>query len=105
MGRFKKGALFGGILGAALVWLNTSTKGKKYRNQLFDQAADVYRDVESRVRESDAFDSMTKNKYVSIVKDVVEKYAIENGLAENTKNMIVKLVSNQWSAIKKQKKK
>ncbi len=101
MGNFKKGAFLGGVLGAAIVWLNTSTKGKKYRNQLLDQAAEVYRDVEARVADSGAMDKMTKNKYVSIVKEVVDKYAIDNGMAQSAKNMVVKLVSSQWSSIKK----
>ncbi len=105
MGRFKKGVFLGGIFGAAMVWLNTSTKGKKYRNQLLDQAADVYRDVEDRVRKSGALDKMTRNKYVSIVKEAVDKYAVDNGMAESAKNMIVKLVGGQWANVKKNLKK
>ena len=88
-----------------MVWLNTSTKGKKYRDQLLDQAADVYRDVEDRVRESGALDKMTKNKYVGIVKEVVDKYAVDNEMAQSAKNIVVKLVGNQWSSVKKNLKK
>ena len=102
MGKFKKGVFLGGILGAAMVWLNTSTKGKKYRDQLLDQAAEVYRDVQDRVQDSDAYNVLTKNAYVNIVKEAVDKYAIDNGLAQNAKNMITKLVSRQWTTIKNQ---
>jgi gas vesicle protein len=105
MGKFKKGVFFGGVLGAALVWLNTSTKGKKYRDVLLDQAADVYRDVQERIEESGAMEKITKNKYLSIVREAVDKYAIKNGMAESAKNMIVKLVSSQWNNVKKQMKK
>ena len=42
MGKFNKGVVLGGVLGAAIVWLNTTTKGKQYRTQLVDQAADIY---------------------------------------------------------------
>ena len=105
MGKFKKGMMIGSILGAAMVWLNISTKGKKYRDQLLDQASDVYTRVLERIAQSGTFTQMTKSKYVTIVKEVVHKYAIDNGLAENTKNMIVKIVANQWNAAKKQMKK
>ena len=105
MGTFKKGALFGGILGAAVIWLNTSTKGKKYRDQLLDQATDIYKDVETKIQGSGAFDKMTKNKYVTLVKEAVDTYAIENGLAESTKKMIVTLISGQWTSVKKHLKK
>jgi len=104
MGNFKKGAMFGGIVGAALVWLNTSKKGKAYRDQLLDHAGTVYTDIEAKVKESDAVEKLTKNKYVNIVKDVVEKYAVQNGLAESTKNTIIKLVSSQWGSVNKKAK-
>lgn len=105
MGKFKKGMFFGGILGATMVWLNTSTRGKEYRDKLIDYSADVYSDVLERIKNSDAFDDMTKSKYAMIVKEVVDKYAIDNGLAENTKKMIVSLVSNRWNLAKKHIKK
>ncbi len=105
MGNFKKGAMFGGIIGAALVWLNTSKKGKAYRDQLLDHAGTVYTDIEAKVKESETMDKLTKNKYVNIVKDVVEKYAVQNGLAESTKNTIIKLVNSRWGAVNKNAKK
>ena len=30
----------------------------------------------------------------------VDKYAIENGLAENVKNMVMKIVTAQWNNLK-----
>lgn len=104
MGNFKKGALFGGIVGAALVWLNTSKKGKAYRDQLLEHAGSVYADIEAKVKESDTMEHLTKNKYVSMVKEVVDKYAIQNGLAESTKDAIIRLVSSQWGAVNKKAK-
>jgi len=36
---------------------------------------------------------------------VVDKYAIENGLADNVKQMVMKVVLQQWDKIKKDFKK
>lgn len=109
MGRFKKGLFFGGLLGATLTWMSTTKKGRQTRDQMLDHAAEVYRLVKDKVQESQAWDSMTKQAYVAKVRDVVDKYAIDNGLADNVKNMIMKVVSRQWASVKqevgKQKKK
>ncbi|PIR75835.1 MAG: hypothetical protein CO030_05215 [Candidatus Magasanikbacteria bacterium CG_4_9_14_0_2_um_filter_42_11] len=105
MGKFKKGVVLGGVLGAALVWLNTSTKGKHYRSKLVDQAADVYEKVKQEVEATGAIDNMNKNKYVALVKKTVDKYAIENGMAASVKNTIIRLLSSQWATFKKEVKK
>ena len=102
MGKFKKGLVFGGLLGAGLMWLSTTKKGREVRDQIFDYAADVYADVKERVATSDQFGKMTKNKYVTLVRETVDKYAIQNGLADNVKNMVVKLVSSQLKSIQRE---
>ena len=101
MGRFKKGLFLGGLLGASLTWLNFTKKGKETRAELLDHAAVVYGQVKEKVEASGALDKMTKNKYVKTVQEVVDKYAIENGLADKVKNMVVKLVSSQYNNLKK----
>jgi hypothetical protein len=103
MGKFKKGLFFGSLLGAGLTWLNVTKKGRQTRSQLLDQAADVYGQVRKKLEASGAMDKVTKNKYVSTVKEVVDKYAIENGMADKVKKMVVKLVSSQYSNVKKGK--
>lgn len=102
MGRFNKGVFLGGVLGAALVWLNTTTKGKQYRNQLLDAAADIYERVKEEIMENEKVETLTKHKYVARVKRVVDTYARENELAQDTKDMIVRLLSSQWTAFKKE---
>lgn len=105
MGRFKKGLFLGGLLGAGVMWLNTTKKGRKMREQLLDYSADIYADVKEKVMSSDTWDTMTKSKYVAMVQDAVDKYAIKTGMAENVKNMVVKLVSSQWNQLQSEKKK
>lgn len=102
MGKFKKGLCIGGLLGAGLVWLNTTQKGKELRDTMLDRAADVYVNIKKQVLSSDQYKKMTKNQYVKMVKEYVDKYAIDNGLAENVKNMVTKVVVAQWSKLQKE---
>jgi len=102
MGKFKKGIFLGGLLGAGIMWLNTTKKGKGYRDKLVDHAADVYGNVKDQVLSSNQWQSMTKQKYVAMVRDAVDTYAVKNGMAKDMKNMIVKLVSNQWKMVKEE---
>jgi len=100
MGTFKKGLFLGGLLGAGLMWLSVTKKGKEVRDQILDHAAHVYEEVKKNVLRSDQWKKMNKNQYIKMVKETVDKYAIQNGLAENVKNMIVKVVGSQWEKMK-----
>lgn len=98
---FKKGLFLGGILGAGLMWLNTTAKGKEWREKILDTSADVYVKFKNEVLSSPQYKKLKKNEYVKLVQDYVNKYAIENGLAENVKKIVVKIVSSQWKNLQK----
>src|SRR3989339_1209418 len=100
MGTFKKGLFVGGLLGAGLMWLNATKKGKQVRDELLDYAADVYGEVKNKVTSSEQWSSMTKSKYYQAVEEVVNKYAVENGLVDNMRDMVEKLVKAQWKNVK-----
>ena len=105
MGRFKKGLFFGGLLGAGLMWLNGTTKGKQTRAQILKHAQEVYPDIKKKVLSSKAYNTMTKSKYLKIVEEHVSTYAKKYKLPPSVKNMIIKVVAANWkniqSAIKK----
>ncbi len=105
MGKFKKGMFLGGLLGAGLVWLSTTKKGKEMREEMLDHAAEVYVGLKDKVMASEEFKNLTKNQYVKLATEAVNKYAIDNGLAENVKNMVVKIVSAQYKNLKGEIKK
>lgn len=105
MGKFKKGLCLGGLLGAGLVWLNTTKKGKELREIMLDRATDIYTDLKEKILSSEQYQKMTKNQYIKMVKEYIDKYAIDNGLAENVKNMVTKVVVAQWSNLQKELKK
>lgn len=100
MGKFKAGLFLGGLLGAGLAWLNLTQKGRETRDQMLDHAAKIYETLKEKVQASAEYKDLTKNQYIKLVKEYVDKYAIENGLAEKVKNIIIKVVSAQYNSIK-----
>lgn len=96
MGKFNKGLLLGGLLGAGLALMNTTKKGKEIKEKLLDNAAEIYVELKDRMMASKTWEKMTKQDFVVMAQEAVEKYAIKNGLADKTKKMIMKLVSTQW---------
>ena len=104
MGKFKKGLFFGGLLGAGMMWLNTTKKGKETRDQLLDHAADVYAEVKDKTLASEQWDKMTKTKYYKAVESAVNKYAVENDLVDSMRDMIEKVVKAQRKKLKGENK-
>lgn len=96
MGKFKTGMFLGGLLGAGLVWLSTTKKGRETRDLMLDHAGKVYSELKDKVLSSPQYKNLNKNEYVKMVKEYVDKYAIENGLADNVKNIVTKVVQGQW---------
>lgn len=86
-------------MGAGLAWLNLTQKGRETRDQILDHAAKIYSALKEKVQTSEEYKDLTKNQYVKLVKEYVDKYAIENGLAEKVKNVIIKVVSAQYNSI------
>ena len=105
MGKFKKGLFFGGLLGAGLMWLNTTKKGKEMRDEMLDHAAEIYVGLKDQILTSDKYKKITKHEYVKMAQQLVNKYAVENGLADNIKKMVEKLVIAQWNNLKGEMKK
>ncbi|MDD2656716.1 MAG: hypothetical protein PHQ18_04090 [Patescibacteria group bacterium] len=102
MGKFKHGLFLGGLLGAGLVWLNATKKGKEVRNDLMDNAATVYAEVKEKVISSEGWDKMTKTKYYKFVEQTVNKYAVENDLLDSMRDMIERVVKAQWKNLSKE---
>lgn len=99
MGKFNRGLFVGGLLGAGLVLLNTTKEGRALRRDIMRRATQVYDEVSRRVRQSGAWQTLSEHEYVTIVEDVVNRYAVENGLAAKVKEYLVKVVSRQWKQL------
>lgn len=105
MGKFKKGMFLGGLLGAGMMWLSATKKGREMRDKMLDYAADVYGEVKEKAMDPKVWENMTKNKYVKMVGDKVDEYAAKHEWSNNTKNMVKKMVAAQWCNLKKDKQK
>jgi len=103
MGKFKAGMFLGGLLGAGLMWLNVTKKGRETRDELLDHAGKVYAGLKDKVLSSAQYQNLSKSEYVKLVKEYVDKYAIENGLADNVKNIVTKVVQKQWGNLTNKK--
>ena len=100
MGKFNKGLVLGGLLGAGLMWLNATKKGQKVREKMMDYASDVYEEVKEKIKNTEGWDKVTKNEYYKMVEKVVNKYAVENDLADTIRDLVEKIVKSQWKKIK-----
>ena len=100
MGRFNKGLFVGGLLGATIIWLGFTKKGRTMREQLLDHAAVIYTQLKAKVMASPAWREMKKNEYVVMVREAVDKYALQNGLAEELKRLIIEMLVTQWKNLR-----
>lgn len=105
MGKFKKGLFFGGLLGAGAMWLSVTKEGKKMRDEMLDHAAVVYAELKEKILSSSTWQELKQQDFVAMVREMVERYASKNGLAEETKQFIEKVVGTQWKDIQKELKK
>ena len=102
MGRFHKGLFFGGLLGASLVWLTLTPKGKKVREELFDHAAIVYARLKEEVVKSEMWKEMTESEFVETVKRITDTYAREIGMVKEMSDIVEKIVRTQWKQFRAQ---
>jgi len=105
MGKFKKGLFLGGLVGATLTWMSTTKKGQEVKEKILDYSAEVYMDLKDKLMASGAWDKITKQDFIAMVRKTVDKYAAQNQMAEKVKNTVVKLVSTQWKHLQKELRK
>lgn len=102
MGRFKKGLFLGGLLGAALMWLNATPKGKEMRAKLLDQANDLYGQLKESIKQ---LEGPTKEMYDALVERAVEEYAAKKEMAIDMKNQLVRELKKRWERLEREIKK
>ena len=72
------------------------------REELLDHAAVVYGEVKERLKASGAWSKMQKSEYITLVRDLVDRYAVKTGIARELKELIVKILGSQWTSLQKQ---
>lgn len=99
---FGKGLITGGVIGAGLMWLNTTTKGRALREEILTVSHKVYDKVKADVQSSEQWQDLTKSQYVQKVHDAVNTYAVETGIADSVAQLVKKVVSAQYARLKKE---
>ncbi len=102
MGRFKKGLFLGGLVGAALMWLNATPKGKEMREKMLSQANDLYAQLKDSLKQ---LEGPTKEMYDALVERAVAEYAAKKEMAMDMKNQLVKELKKRWKDLEKEIKK
>ena len=99
MGRFKKGLFFGGLLGAALTWLNVSPKGKEYRDKLLGHVEPLYNELKESIKK---LEGPTRDMYDALVERAVQEYALKKDMAVDMKNNLIKELKRKWVEVQKE---
>ncbi|MBI2037725.1 MAG: YtxH domain-containing protein [Candidatus Magasanikbacteria bacterium] len=102
MGRFKKGLFLGSLVGAALMWLNATPKGKEMREKMMSQANDLYGQLKESLKK---LDGPTREMYDALVERAVEEYAAKKEMAMEIKNQLVRELKKRWKELEKEIKK
>ncbi|MFA5062104.1 MAG: YtxH domain-containing protein [Patescibacteria group bacterium] len=96
MGRFKKGLLLGGILGAALMWLNVTPKGKEMRDKIMEHADALFMQLKESMKQ---LEGPTKEMYDALVERATEEYANKREMAMDVKAGLVKELKKRWGKL------
>ena len=99
MGRFNKGIFLGGLLGAALMWLNVTPKGKEMRAKMMAHLQPLYLELKESIKK---LEGPTKEMYEALVDRAVEEYAAKKEMAVEMKNNLVKELKKKWVDLEKE---
>lgn len=99
MGRFNKGLFLGGVIGAAMMWLNATPKGREMRAKISGHLEPLFSELKASLKQ---LEGPTKEMYDALVERAVEEYADKKELAEDVKNLLIRQLKKRWSLIKKE---
>ncbi|PIT87884.1 MAG: hypothetical protein COU31_00485 [Candidatus Magasanikbacteria bacterium CG10_big_fil_rev_8_21_14_0_10_40_10] len=102
MGKFKKGLLLGGALGAFITWLNVTPSGKEMRAKLLSHTDALYDQLRASLKQ---LQGPTKEMYDALVERAVAEYADKKEVAQEMKGKLVKELKKRWSQLEKEIKK
>lgn len=99
MGNFKKGLFLGGLVGAGLMWLNATPKGKEMRAKLIEYSQPMYNELKDSLKQ---LEGPTKEMYDALVDRAVEELAAKREMAEDFKMLLIRDLKKKWSKLEKE---
>lgn len=102
MGRFNKGLFLGGLLGATLMWMNVTPKGKEMRSKIAAHLEPLFNELKSSLMQ---LEGPTKEMYDALVERAVAEYGVRKELAEDVQAVLIRELKKRWSKLIKDIKK
>ncbi|MFH1789707.1 MAG: YtxH domain-containing protein [bacterium] len=99
MGKFKKGLVLGGAVGAFLMWLNATPKGKELRAKLLEHSDALFAEIKESVKQ---LEGPTKEMYDALVERAVAEYASKKDMAVDMKNKLIKELKKRWESVEEE---
>lgn len=97
----KRTLFMGGLMGAGLIWLTSTKKGKEVRDQILNYAQDVYIRVEKKLRDSNVMDKVSKSEFVRKARETVDEYGDQRNIPAAIKALVLQTVLSQWDTFQK----
>lgn len=98
MGNFKRGLFLGGIIGALLMWLNATPKGKEMRAKLAAHLEPLFNELKTSLKQ---LEGPTREMYDALVERAVAEYGSRKQLGEEIKDQLVRQLKKRWGQIEK----
>lgn len=102
MGRFKKGLFLGGLVGAGLMWLNATPKGKEMRAKLIEHLDPLYNELKASIKQ---LEGPTQEMWDALVERAVAEYSAKKELADEMKDQLIRQLQKKWKELAKELKK
>jgi len=102
MGKFKKGVFLGSLVGAGMMWLNATPKGKEMRSKLLQHSKPLYDELKDSLKQ---LEGPTKEMYEALVERAVAEYGDRKDMADEMKMMLIRDLKKKWKKLEKEIKK
>lgn len=102
MGTFKKGLFLGGLVGAGLMWLNATPKGKEMRTKITAHFEPLFNELKTSLTQ---LEGPTREMYEALVERAVAEYAAKKDLADDIKDQLIRKLKKKWGEVEKSLKK
>lgn len=88
--------LLGGVVGAGLMWLLGTTKGKKTQAKMLDMTEELFVNMKKTVIASPTWKEFEQSQYGRLVTQVVKEYAKKHKLPKDMEAWISSHLLRRW---------
>lgn len=93
MGKFNKGFIVGGLVGALVMWLGVTPRGKELRSKVREHLEPLGTEISESLKQ---LEGPTREMYDALVERMVEEYARKKELAVEIKSGLIRELKQRW---------